>query len=116
MSSPRRTAGSGRTSWSRRRERPGRARPPSMPSPRSFGLGIRTSEVSDEALQRLVVKTSSFLDIMQWRERLAGVERQVARISYAVPAGTIYGTGFLVGPSALLTNYHVIKAIVDGKA
>jgi len=81
-----------------------------------FGLGIRTSEVSDAALERLVVKTSSFLNIMQWREKLAAVERQVARISYDIAGGTLYGTGFLIGPSALLTNHHVIKALEAGKA
>jgi len=73
-----------------------------------FGLGI---VVSEEALQRMVVKTSAFLDVVALRESLATVERRIARISYPTAAGMMYGTCFLVGPSTVITNYHVIAPI-----
>jgi hypothetical protein len=78
-----------------------------------FGLGIRALDASQSALQRMVVATSSLLNVGQWRENLAAIERRVARISYPSAAGTVYGTGFLVGPSAMMTNYHVVELLID---
>ena len=81
-----------------------------------LGLGIRSIDVSQSALQRMVVQTSSLLNIAQWREALATIERRVARIKYKVDGRTVYGTGFLVGPSALMTNYHVVEPLIDKTA
>lgn len=49
-----------------------------------------------------------------WREKMERVEGQVCFITYPCPGGTLRGTGFLVGPDAVLTNYHVMKAVIDG--
>ncbi|HVE71073.1 MAG TPA: trypsin-like peptidase domain-containing protein [Thermoanaerobaculia bacterium] len=81
-----------------------------------FGLGVRSIDASQSALQRIVVQTSSLLNVAAWREALATVERRVARIKYRVPTGTVYGTGFLVGPFALMTNYHVVQALLEKRA
>lgn len=59
-----------------------------------------------------------FLDIALWRERLGEIEPRVCRVEFNLPAeGRIVanGTGFLVASGAVLTNYHVIKPVLDGR-
>ena len=46
------------------------------------------------------------------------LERQICRITYPDPGDDTkydHGTGFLVGPSAVLTAYHVIRLVHEGK-
>lgn len=64
---------------------------------------------SNPALERKV-RELPFVDIAQWRARLGAIEGQVCRVE--TPSG--YGTGFLVGPRAVLTNYHVIERVIKG--
>jgi V8-like Glu-specific endopeptidase len=42
---------------------------------------------------------------------MALVEGRVCRVEIS---GNAAGTGFLVGPDAILTNYHVVKSVLDG--
>ncbi len=42
-----------------------------------------------------------------WRRRLSSIERQVCRVEPQV--GAALGTGFLVSPNVVLTNFHVIE-------
>lgn len=51
------------------------------------------------------------LDARAWLERAAAAESRVCLIS---DAGQHLGTGFLVGPEAVLTNYHVARRFIDG--
>lgn len=46
------------------------------------------------------------IDVLVWRERLGRLERQVCRIERD---GRALGTGFLVSPRAVLTNWHVVE-------
>lgn len=60
-----------------------------------------------EALERIVNSEDNFLDI----DMLAGAiytAQAVGRIE--LPKGRAHGTGFLVGPNLILTNYHVFKS------
>lgn len=78
------------------------------------GAGGDLKPTTDQtALQREVRKTNSLLDIVQWRQRLLEVEQQVCRVEINTPLGASYGTGFLVGPDAVMTNYHVMKRVID---
>jgi V8-like Glu-specific endopeptidase len=52
------------------------------------------------------------VDMAVWRERMAQVEGQVCRIEFN---NSPMGTGFLVGPDLLLTNYHVLERPLKGK-
>lgn len=52
------------------------------------------------------------VDMAVWRERMAQVEGQVCRIEFN---NNPIGTGFLVGPDLLLTNYHVLEQPLNGK-
>lgn len=46
------------------------------------------------------------LDIQVWAERLMQIERRVCRVEHD---GRAAGTGFLVGPEVVLTNWHVVE-------
>jgi V8-like Glu-specific endopeptidase len=53
------------------------------------------------------------LDAHLWATRMLKLEGQVCKVE--VGNGTV-GTGFLVGPDAVLTNYHVLRDVIDGAA
>jgi hypothetical protein len=57
------------------------------------------------------VTALALLDMGVWREKLSRVEARVARVEVH---GRAQGTGFLVGPDVLLTNYHVLERILLG--
>lgn len=57
--------------------------------------------------QRNVRPYLPMLDIGVWRRNLMEIERRVCRVELR---GNSAGTGFLVGPDAVLTNWHVIEA------
>ena len=65
-------------------------------------------------LERIISETAPFVDISAWRSRLGELEGQVCRVE--VGGNLSLGTGFLVGPDLCLTNYHVIRPLVDGRA
>jgi V8-like Glu-specific endopeptidase len=63
--------------------------------------------VRGSALQLQIKNAQSTYDIMAWRKRLGDIESRVCRVEY--PENTSLGTGFLVGPDLVITNYHVIE-------
>jgi len=67
-------------------------------------------------LERTIKKENPFLDIVAFRTRLGQVETQVCRIEIPTPRGMVYGTGFLLGPDVVMTNHHVMDAVISGKA
>lgn len=69
-------------------------------------------EAPGPELEKLVVDTSSFLDPARWRERLEAIERQVCQMEI----GADRGTGFLIAPDVVLTNHHVVRKVIEGKA
>jgi hypothetical protein len=62
------------------------------------------------ALQRLVKPGLSHKDLRVWLDRMAAIEKQVCRIE---ANGAAFGTGFLVGPQVVLTNWHVVQEARD---
>ncbi|WP_448043171.1 trypsin-like peptidase domain-containing protein [Bradyrhizobium liaoningense] len=64
-------------------------------------------------LQRNVRPYLAKPDVLVWITRLSEICHRVCRIERA---GTGLGTGFLVGPDTVLTNWHVIKDVnAEGK-
>lgn len=61
-------------------------------------------------LEALIRKHLATLDARAWTERAAAAENRVCLISHH---GAPLGTGFLVGPEAVLTNYHVARRFID---
>ncbi|MBN9519919.1 trypsin-like peptidase domain-containing protein [bacterium] len=51
------------------------------------------------------------LDFSVWRTQMTQVEGRVCRVEIN---GNPAGTGFLVGPDAVLTNYHVLESVLTG--
>ena len=73
--------------------------------------GVDTTP-SSAGLQKIIREENPTLDISAWRTRLTELESRVCRIDID---GKPKGTGFLVGPEVVLTNYHVVEDIVNGK-
>jgi len=72
-----------------------------------------TSAPSDQQLETILKDTNSMLDFANWLEQAARIQHVVCRIEIPLAdARTAFGTGFLVAPDLVLTNYHVIEPIV----
>jgi Effector-associated domain 1/Trypsin-like peptidase domain len=61
-------------------------------------------------LENLIVKDNRFVDTTHWWTRLQELESQVCQLE----VGKRKGTGFLVAPDIVLTNYHVIAQVREG--
>ena len=92
---------------SRRGRGPG-AEEPSFPRrPRALPQADAPTNAHAPGLQRNVRPYLAKLDIRVWQSRLAQIERRVCRVELE---GNAVGTGFLVGPDTVLTNWHVFEA------
>jgi len=74
--------------------------------------GGEVRPVQGRQLELKIKDAQSTFDIGTWRRRLGEIEGRVCRIEF--PETVDQGTGFLVGPSVVLTNYHVIEELKDG--
>jgi hypothetical protein len=63
--------------------------------------------VDGSSLELHIKKAQSTFDILTWRRKLGEIESRVCRIEYPEHEGL--GTGFLVAPDLVITNYHVIE-------
>jgi len=66
---------------------------------------------NESGLQRLVREGIPFFDINVWSRRMPELQMRVCRIELG---GEAAGTGFLVGPEVVLTNYHVVRDVLVG--
>lgn len=78
----------------------------------AFRLGLTSSDHDRGTLEALISENTTFLDPQTWRSALSKLEWKVCRIDLD-EKGT--GTGFLVGPDAVLTNHHVMQKAIDGQ-
>lgn len=62
------------------------------------------------ALEREVKKHVPTFDAEVWTTQLGVALARVCRIEVKTDEATEFGTGFLVGPDLVLTNYHVIES------
>ncbi len=81
------------------------------------GLSPQIDLPSDEAptvtaLESLIEATNSFLDPEPWASSLLEAIPRVCRITIPQGKQTFFGTGFLVGPQAVLTNFHVMESVI----
>lgn len=77
----------------------------------SLGLGVISTNQKTN-LEKIVRDRSTFIDVMRFRQRLGHLENWVCAIETSVGGGT----GFLIAPDVVLTNYHVIEPFVKGQA
>jgi hypothetical protein len=67
----------------------------------------------DQNLERLIRDTNTFLDLSTWLDKVGRLQVCVCRIEIAAQGGgTVYGTGFLVEPDMVMTNWHVVRCIL----
>ena len=51
-----------------------------------------------------------------WRQKLSAIGGRVCRVEVPFTDGRrVHGTAFLVGPDLALTNYHVMRPVLDGE-
>lgn len=73
---------------------------------------ITSGSLKKRALQRMIDAANSPIDIALWREKLGQVEAQTCAVEIN---NRHKGTGFLVGPDLVMTNYHVVQSMIrDG--
>lgn len=68
-------------------------------------------QITTEVLQRIALQSLAFDDTAQWRDRMAERERAVCRVEFPCESGQ--GTGFLVRPDLVMTNYHVLQLFIE---
>lgn len=73
------------------------------------------SPLHQQALEA-IVGGGEFIDVPAWLGRMERLVAQVCRIDVSGGSyGNSVGTGFLVGPDLVLTNYHVVAALLRGE-
>jgi len=81
-------------------------------APRIVAPDAAPAPLQGRQLELKIQQSQSTYNIAVWREKLGEIEGRVCRVEY--PNKVPRGTGFLIGPNAVLTNYHVVEAIVKG--
>lgn len=90
-----------------------------VPGNQAVALAAERSGLSAsrrQVLEEVIKKTNAFIDIRSLITKLTVLEYQVCRVEVQTDQNDImYGTGFLIAPDLLLTNYHVIEAVDKGE-
>jgi V8-like Glu-specific endopeptidase len=76
-------------------------------------LAYGSGRIAARDLEARVRAANPLLDVLVWRIELGKVEGRVCRVE--CPAGTAQGTGFLVGPDIVITNFHVMQRVISGE-
>jgi len=75
------------------------------------GESVKNRQFAEHSgLEKFIIESNGMKDVSKWRERLGQLEGQVCRIEIPVGNKTETGTGFLLGSSVVITNYHVVSA------
>jgi hypothetical protein len=72
--------------------------------------GVETT--ASVGLEKTLKNRLPMFDFAVWREKMGVVEGLICEIEIG---GNPAGTGFLVGPAAVLTNYHVLEDVLAGR-
>lgn len=68
---------------------------------------------SDAALQALINEHEPFLSSADMIDLLPKVARRICAVALGTPYNAIKGSGFLIAPDIVITNYHVVEAFID---
>lgn len=70
---------------------------------------------SGKSLERFIRSANGLKEPRKWREGMARAESTVCRVEVLQPSGEpVFGTGFLISPALVLTNYHVVELVHKG--
>ena len=61
-------------------------------------------------VERIIQKDVPFENIGQWLDKLGLARRAVCRIEPQPGTTDGYGTGFLIAPDVIMTNFHVVQS------
>lgn len=67
-------------------------------------------------LERIVVRSAQFQNAAQWLDRLARLRSAICRCEPQPQSKDGYGTGFLVAPDLVMTNFHVAQLLTGPAA
>ena len=73
---------------------------------------IRPIEPRGPEVERMINVLDSFQNPLEWRTQMEERERAVCRVEF--PSSRAQGTGFLLGPTVAITNYHVMESVITG--
>jgi hypothetical protein len=76
----------------------------------AFADSVGMTSLGGPALEKFVTDNQVLLNPVVWRKGQIESEWRVCRIDRY---GDGQGTGILVGPDLVLTNYHVVRALID---
>jgi len=68
--------------------------------------------VSGRKLERIVRQDLGFADATLWWQALGAILPRVCCVQVELGSERAFGTGFLVGPAAVLTNQHVVAGVI----
>lgn len=74
-------------------------------------IGLLPSTTLTTEQEAVVIQSLPFLDMHIWNQHSAEVELRVCRVKTPQK----YGTGFLIGPDLIMTSYHVLEEVCEGK-
>jgi V8-like Glu-specific endopeptidase len=69
-----------------------------------------TREITTAEARAHIDETRASLDLEEWLSRLERIKAQVCKIWY----NSYHGTGFLVAPNIIMTNWHMVDAVISG--
>ena len=79
----------------------------------NYGLSPLTKPA--RVLEREIREQIHGWDVLPFLKKLGSIECCVCRIEVRLPGKIEYGTGFLVGPEFVMTNYHVLEKVIQGQ-
>lgn len=101
-----------REGWALSLLRAARAKNPGNPALVELGILLGTLPVSPgekSGFEKIVRERAKFIDVFQFRERLGRLENWICAIEGR-------GTGILIGPDLVMTNYHVVEDILNNES
>lgn len=78
-------------------------------------FGLAPTAFNESRLEQVSNQSSLMVDPSAWQSRLGELEPRVCRVELTAEDSNMYGTGFLVGPDLVLTAYHVVEPLIQGK-
>jgi hypothetical protein len=105
--------------WTERLYQAARAERPDHAGLAEFGFGVKSPKPGavakpavDTSLERLIRAGTTPVKLVDLMKHLGEAQARVCQIRIH---GKAFGTGFLIGPSAVMTNHHVVEDVLSGK-
>jgi hypothetical protein len=84
-------------------------------NPRNLELRTIAEQLSlapnSKELESIIQNSVGLPDVEEWRKLMIQSELAVCRVEH--PVGNGLGTGFLLGSNVIITNYHVLRKIIE---